>query len=592
MGAGNFAVYTAFKAKDGVSPVFRNMTNNTGAFQKKLDKLNTSVIGVGKSVRNNLIGLFGGYLSFEAFKNIGRGIISVTAKFEQFRISLQTLLRSKDAGDKFFNSLVKFASITPLELQDIVPAARQLLAYGVIQDQVIGKLSRLSDLAMGDSQNFSQLVYAYGKTKTIGISSMKELRMFSTAGVPIFDVLAKMKKTSKSGILDMVKDRKILFADIDNALTNLTNKDGMFYNMTIKQSQTLGGLWSTSKDTLDMIAYKLGTAGNHLNAMKGTLRYFNTHEDQISNGLLKISDSFDKAIMAFRPVFKELKESFSYLGQHLVPELANWAPTIKFIFKDVFIPALVLSIDTAQKFYVIIDKTYNFIKSNLTPILSVLGSAVLGVGLVKAFNAVNLALTWFNTQTMIAGAEGIVAMSGFQKVGFILGGFAKSIWISVRALWAQNAAILTSPLFWIPVAIGSVIAAGYLLWKNWDWLSIKAKEIFGAIGNYFKNNFVDNLLSALGPIGWIIKGMITIGEKFGIIKGIGQNDSSFGSKYATGRPINPSYNQPIYNNPAIKNSQSHGTIKVGVDINNNSMFPASSSLGLTSPHNMNLVPAT
>jgi len=307
-----FSVFANFKAKDGVTPAFEQMTRSGSRFQSRLggnfDSAGRSAQGFRNkinSIKGMLIGGLSAFLGFEVFKNIGLGIISVTAKFEQFRISLQTLLKSKVGGDKFFDSLVKFASITPLEVRDIVPAARQLLAYGLAQDKMIDKLGRLSDLSMGDSEKFSQLVYAYGKTKTIGIASMRELRMFSTAGVPIFDAIAKYKKISKQTLLDLIKARKISYADIDDALTRLTNKDSMFYHMTIKQSQTLQGLWSTSKDTLDMIGDKLGNANGHLSGMKGFLKYFNTHSDEITNKLLKISDALDrffKGIVEVLPV--------------------------------------------------------------------------------------------------------------------------------------------------------------------------------------------------------------------------------------------------------------------------------------------------
>lgn len=458
MGAGNFAVYTAFKAKDGVSPVFKNMIQGANGFQGRLGRLNNSIVGVGKSIRNNLIGTLAGYFSFQVFKNIGQGIISVTAKFEQFRISLQTLLKSKNEGDKFFNSLVKFASITPLEVKDIVPAARQLLAYGLTQDKMIDKLGRLSDLAMGDSEKFSQLVYAYGKTKTIGIASMKELRMFSTAGVPIFDAISKYKKISKSALLDAVKHRKITYTDIDDALTRLTNKDGMFYHMTLKQSQTLQGLWSTSKDTLDMIADRLGNSGNHLNAMKGALRYFNAHQEGITKFLLKLSDGIDKIIISFMPVFDKLKVSFR--------ELAGSAPALKSLFFGVVLPGLGLAVDVLNGLFDIIGKTYNFIKKHWTGIAPILS------GVAASFLAIKTAQKAMAAWTVISTGLINLETIAFRAMYLWEGLCALSTWKLTAAQSAFNTAlgVSVSGLGLFALAVGAAAAGavvGVELYNKW-----------------------------------------------------------------------------------------------------------------------------
>jgi len=50
-------------------------------------------------------------------------------------------------------------------------------------------------------------------------------------------------------------------------------------------------------------------------------------------------------------------------------------------------------------------------------------------------------------------------------------------------------AFITSPVTLVVLAIGALIAIGVLLWKNWDVISAKAKEIFGGIGTFTGNIF-------------------------------------------------------------------------------------------------------
>lgn len=60
------------------------------------------------------------------------------------------------------------------------------------------------------------------------------------------------------------------------------------------------------------------------------------------------------------------------------------------------------------------------------------------------------------------------------------------------ATWALNTALLANPLTWIVIAIAAVVAAGVLLWRNWDTIKEKSielwnkmVEIFGNIGTWF-----------------------------------------------------------------------------------------------------------
>lgn len=320
-----FSVFSKFKATDGITPVFNAMVQAGNKFKSKT---NSNFNSAGKSIKNMesqmkslkrwFAGGLAGYLSIETFKTIGLGIIKTTAQFELFRISLETLLKSKSKGERFFESLKVFSTQTPFQMTDLVPAARQLLAFGVASESVIGKMRRLSDLSMGDSQKFSQLVYAYGKTKTIGIASMRELREFTTAGVPIFTILAKFKHVTTEGLLRLVRAKKITFADVDKVITQLTSKGGQFYNMTYKQAHTLGGLWTTTLDVLKNIGDTLGTHNNHLKNMKGYLSYFISHQKEMSSGLLKISDAADRFLGGIFKIFNFFRKNWVFIAPIII----------------------------------------------------------------------------------------------------------------------------------------------------------------------------------------------------------------------------------------------------------------------------------
>lgn len=129
--------------------------------------------------------------------------------------------------------------------------------------------------------------------------------------------------------------------------------------------------------------------------------------------------------------------------------------------------------------------------------------------------------------------------------------------IATATQWLFNTSIYGFPVFWIIAGVVAIIAIIVLLIKNWDnvvkylqfvwdfwkqffsglWQSIsefatgfwkaiteavaniwqKVQEVFGAIKEFIQANFVQILLSALGPIGLIIKGIIKVKDLVGQI---------------------------------------------------------------------------
>ncbi|ADC48950.1 TP901 family phage tail tape measure protein [Alkalihalophilus pseudofirmus OF4] len=75
-----------------------------------------------------------------------------------------------------------------------------------------------------------------------------------------------------------------------------------------------------------------------------------------------------------------------------------------------------------------------------------------------------------------------------------------------------NVTLLASPITWVIAAIVGLIAAGYLLWKNWDTVKEKALQLW--------ERLKDNPMLAIvaGPIGALIAAGISLYQNFDTIK--------------------------------------------------------------------------
>ncbi len=101
---------------------------------------------------------------------------------------------------------------------------------------------------------------------------------------------------------------------------------------------------------------------------------------------------------------------------------------------------------------------------------------------------------------------GKVIGSGILNGGkFLIGGLAK--------LGSLGMAALASPVTWVILGITALIAAGYMLYKNWDTVKEKAIQLKDKVVE-----LVDKYWYFLGPIGYMIKGGKALYENWDTIK--------------------------------------------------------------------------
>ena len=84
--------------------------------------------------------------------------------------------------------------------------------------------------------------------------------------------------------------------------------------------------------------------------------------------------------------------------------------------------------------------------------------------------------------------------------------------MAAAAQLGLNTAMLASPITWVAVGIGVLVAAGVLLWQNWDTVKAKASELWAKLR--------ENPMMALvaGPIGALVAGGITLYNNWDTIK--------------------------------------------------------------------------
>lgn len=645
-----FSVFTFFKAKDGVTPVFKNMTKGAGGFHSKLSRLTSGTNGFSGAVNaavgklNLMANAFAGFFAISKIKDfVGRTTEAAETELAAQAKLSNALKNNASIRAKGFDAYKKITD-------DLLKTASNIQQKGIIGDEVlVGGMQTLGSMGFDDTVI---------KKMTPVIADLAVQQKGYNVTINDTESIAKgLGKALAGNAGALSKMGVVLDENQKKAIKNMSTQKRAEFIYGLLQKR-VGGLNEAFAKTdrgakvqwLNNWSDRLEDIGKRIIPLEGNLfRFLNKLTPSLSLGIDKFFDGLDYGIKQMQPVWDAFKESFAYLGEHLIPELTGQAPLIKGFFEGVFVPGLTLVIEGFTNLFKIIDKTYNFIKDNWIPIVAVLAGVGGMLALKNAFDAVSAAIAWYNTSIMISGKNGIAVLSGFAKLKFVIGGYTQALWKSVAAIWAQTAALLANPWTWVAIGIAAVVAGAILIWKNWDkitavmgewwnniqvwltgfwgkctevfaavsavvqnWLTgfwsktveiftkigdtIKSwisgfwnavKSVFGAIGNFIKDNFINILLAALGPIGLVIKGLMKIGEKLGVIKG----QSADVNLDANVNANNDASVRANYNPPAGGANNISGNLNVGVTIDNSTMFPATSSLNLTGAHNLNLVPA-
>lgn len=275
---------------------------------RKVDELKTKTTGASaemerldrqaESVRGTVSKIAGAF----AVKELVSNIVKVRGEFQQLEAFFRTMLGSEEKATELMTQLLDTAAKTPFDLQSISNGARQLLAYGENVENVNDDLIRLGNIAAGLNQPLNDLIYLYGTTMTQGRLYTADYNQFVGRGIPLGRELASVLGVAESKVREMVEAGKVGFPEVQQALQNLTNEGGMFYNLMEDQSKTITGRISNIEDSISMMMNEIGRQsegiiGNSLDAVA----YLVDHYEQVGRvllGLVGTYGAYKTAVMA------------------------------------------------------------------------------------------------------------------------------------------------------------------------------------------------------------------------------------------------------------------------------------------------------
>lgn len=275
---------------------------------RKVDELKTKTTGASaemerldrqaESVRGTVSKIAGAF----AVKELVNNIVKVRGEFQQLEASFRTMLGSEEKADALMQQLIRTAATTPFDLQSVANGARQLLAYGENVENVNDDLIRLGNIAAGLNQPLNDLIYLYGTTMAQGRLYTADYNQFVGRGIPLGRELASVLGVAESKVREMVEAGKVGFPEVQQALQNLTNGGGTFYNLMEEQSRTITGRISNIQDSINMMMNEIGKQSEGIiGGSLDAVAYLVDHYEQVGRvlvGLVGTYGAYKAAVMA------------------------------------------------------------------------------------------------------------------------------------------------------------------------------------------------------------------------------------------------------------------------------------------------------
>lgn len=244
------AVINASQFNAAISNIERQLAGLTTTAEKEANAIDNLVKKTATAIAS--------YAAFAGGTNFVGDIVRVRGEFQQLEIAFGTMLGSKEKADKLMMEITQFAATTPFELGDVAKSTKQLLAFGIESDNIIGTLRSLGDVSAGIGAPLGEIAYLFGTIKTQGVALTQDIRQFASRGIPIYEELAKVLGVTTEQVGDFVSAGKVGFPEVEAVFKNLTAEGSKFGGLMEAQSKSLTGQLSNLRDAWDQMLNTIG----------------------------------------------------------------------------------------------------------------------------------------------------------------------------------------------------------------------------------------------------------------------------------------------------------------------------------------------
>jgi|GEM_PF-7061122 len=177
--------------------------------------------------------------------------VTYNSTIEDLQTSFEVMLGSEEKAIKMTENLKEMGAKTPFEVVGLAQATKTLLNYGYTNENVLPIMSRLGDVALGNNERFQGLSVVMGQINSLGRLQAGDLNQLINRGWNPLNEISKRTGETMNQLRERMKEGKLTYAEVQQALEDATNAGGKFYQGMAKGSETLSGKLSTLKDNFN-----------------------------------------------------------------------------------------------------------------------------------------------------------------------------------------------------------------------------------------------------------------------------------------------------------------------------------------------------
>lgn len=242
---------------------YKQVTQRINDIKKSMEGVKAQTNSIIPSLKN-LAMQFGLVFSVQQLNQWVKHMVDVRAQFELQQIALRSIIQDKQKADEVFAQVQQLALKSPFSIMELNRFTKQMAAYGVEADKLVGTTKQLADVSAGLGVDMGRLILAYGQVKTANYLRATEVRQFTEAGLNITQELANYftelngKMVTAGDVTGMITKRMVKFEDVAEVFKRVTSAGGMFYEMQEKQSEGLKGQIQRIGDAYSIMLNDIG----------------------------------------------------------------------------------------------------------------------------------------------------------------------------------------------------------------------------------------------------------------------------------------------------------------------------------------------
>lgn len=264
-----------------------------------------------------------------AFIGMAGSALQAASDLQQNRISFEVMLGSAEKAKTLLKDLTQFAKETPFQLTELQDSTKQLLAFGIAQEEIIPTMKTLGNISAGVGKDkLPTLIRALGKAKSSGKLMGDTMMMLTDAGVGVKDMLATKLGIPLANVDKAISDGRVSFEMFKGVLDDMAGPAGRFDGLMQKQMNTFEGFKSNLGDTWDQLMRTFGGITETGDVVKGGFL------DSAGNALREIGKFVDDHHSELEQIGAQLGEGIGTLVRELLPKLLEMLPGLVSGFGD------------------------------------------------------------------------------------------------------------------------------------------------------------------------------------------------------------------------------------------------------------------